>query len=63
MPAVIERDLPPYLAAKVDRLVAALARLAAAQDHAAERDARAQTDRRGRPAKPQPDADSEAANG
>jgi hypothetical protein len=37
MATVIERDLPPELAAKVDRLVAALARLAAARDHAASR--------------------------
>jgi hypothetical protein len=34
MAAVIQRDIPPELAAKVDRLVAALARVAAAQDHA-----------------------------
>jgi hypothetical protein len=34
MRAVIERNIPPELSAKVDRLVAALARLAAAQDHA-----------------------------
>jgi hypothetical protein len=35
MGAVIQRELPPELAAKVERLVDALARLAVAQDHAA----------------------------